>query len=93
MGVLTLPGARRRGHAHQLVQAMAVSALAAGLQPQYRCQLDNTGSIITAERSGLHAFGDRDIILAAGQGRQCTTRKQHEIDGHRRQQGPGSGVR
>lgn len=66
MGVLTLPDARGRGHARQLVQAMAVSALAAGLQPQYRCQLDNTASIITAERSGLHAFGDWDIILAAG---------------------------
>lgn len=65
MGVLTLPGARGRGHARLLVQAMAVSAHAAGLQPQYRCQLDNTASIITAERSGLRAFGDWDIILAA----------------------------
>jgi predicted GNAT family acetyltransferase len=53
MGVLTLPEARGRGRARQLVHAMAVSARASGLQPQYRCQLDNTASIITAERSGL----------------------------------------
>ncbi len=66
MGVLTLPDARGRGHARQLVQAMAASARAAGLQPQYRCQLDNTASIITAERSGLRAFGDWDVILSAG---------------------------
>jgi GNAT superfamily N-acetyltransferase len=52
MGVLTLPEARGRGHARQLVHAMAVSARASGLQPQYRCQLDNTASIITG-RSGL----------------------------------------
>ncbi|HEL2978617.1 TPA: GNAT family N-acetyltransferase [Stenotrophomonas maltophilia] len=65
MGVLTLPEARGRGHARQLVHAMAAFAHAAGLQPQYRCQLDNRASIITAERSGLCAFGDWDIILAA----------------------------
>jgi GNAT superfamily N-acetyltransferase len=64
MGVLTLPEARGRGHARQLVRAMAVSARAAGLQPQYRCQLDNTASIITAERSGLRAFADWDTVLA-----------------------------
>ncbi|HDS1578390.1 TPA: GNAT family N-acetyltransferase [Stenotrophomonas maltophilia] len=65
MGVLTLPEARGRGHARLLVQAMAVSAQAAGLQPQYRCQLDNIASILTAERSGLRAFADWDVILAA----------------------------
>lgn len=64
MGVLTLPEARGRGHARQLVHAMAMSAQAAGLQPQYRCQLDNSGSIITAERSGLRAFADWDTVLA-----------------------------
>lgn len=64
MGVLTLPEARGRWHARQLVHAMAVSAQAAGLQPQYRCQLDNTASIITAERSGLRAFADWDTVLA-----------------------------
>lgn len=64
MGVLTLPEARGRGLARQLVQAMAVSAQAAGLQPQYRCQLDNSASIITAERSGLRAFADWDTVLA-----------------------------
>jgi len=65
MGVLTLPEARGRGHARQLAHAMAMSAQAAGLQPQYRCRLDNTASIITAERSGLRAFADWDTILAA----------------------------
>ena len=65
MGVLTLREARGRGHARRLVQTMAVSAQASGLQPQYRCQLDNTASITTAERSGLRAFGDWDLILAA----------------------------
>ncbi|MDV3510131.1 GNAT family N-acetyltransferase [Stenotrophomonas sp. C4297] len=65
MGVLTLPEARGRGHARQLVHAMTVSAQTAGLQPQYRCQLDNTASIITAERSGLRAFADWDTVLAA----------------------------
>lgn len=64
MGVLTLPEARGRGHARQLVHAMAVSAQAAGLQPQYRCQLDNIASIITAERSNLRAFADWDTVLA-----------------------------
>jgi len=34
------------------------------LLPQYRCQLDNTASIITAERSGLRAFADWDTVLA-----------------------------
>ncbi len=62
--MLTLPEARGRGHARPLVRAMAMSAQTAGLQPQYRCQLDNTASIITAERSGLRAFADWDTVLA-----------------------------
>lgn len=64
-GVLTLADARGRGHACRLVQAMAVAALSAGLQPQYRCQLDNTVSLLTAERAGMRAFADWDTLLAA----------------------------
>ncbi|WP_204274844.1 hypothetical protein [Enterobacter hormaechei] len=33
------------------------------LLPQYRCQLDNIASIITAERSNLRAFSDWDTVL------------------------------
>ncbi|WP_262226911.1 hypothetical protein [Stenotrophomonas maltophilia] len=43
---------------------MDVSAQPSGLHPQYRCQLGNTASIITAERGGLRAYGDWDLILA-----------------------------
>ena len=59
-GVLTLPEHRGRGHALEIVHAMARHVLDLGFEPQYRCQLDNTGSILLASRAGFIEYGTWD---------------------------------
>jgi GNAT superfamily N-acetyltransferase len=63
IGVLTLPSRRGQGHARAIVLALARHALAQGYEPQYRCQLDNTSSVILAERSGFLSIGTWDVPL------------------------------
>ena len=62
LGVLTLPGYRGRGHARAVVRASFRYAAEQGFQPQYRCQLDNYGSIALAKAAGLTHFGTWDVI-------------------------------
>ncbi|ATQ43694.1 GNAT family N-acetyltransferase [Caulobacter mirabilis] len=57
LGVLTLLADRGKGHARALVHAMARHALASGLSPQYRCQLDNQASVALAASAGFRLYG------------------------------------
>jgi GNAT superfamily N-acetyltransferase len=57
LGVLTLPDARGRGHGRAVVTAIARFARQQGLEPQYRCQIDNHASVALARACGLIAFG------------------------------------
>ena len=57
IGVLTLATARGRGFARAVVLAMAAHARAQGLEPQYRCQLDNAASIALAKSVGFALYG------------------------------------
>lgn len=63
-GVLTLCNYRGQGHATEIVSAMARYALARGFEPQYRCQLDNLGSIALARKTGFVELGTWDIALS-----------------------------
>ncbi|HET9168398.1 MAG TPA: GNAT family N-acetyltransferase [Actinospica sp.] len=62
LGVLTLPAHRGRGHARAVVRASYRYAAGQGYQPQYRCQLDNHGSIALAKSAGLAHFGTWEVI-------------------------------
>ncbi|WP_107841634.1 GNAT family N-acetyltransferase [Metasolibacillus meyeri] len=62
LGVLTLPQFRGQGHARKIVRAISQYAYENGYEPQYRCQLDNTGSISLAKASGLTLFGQWEVI-------------------------------
>lgn len=62
-GVITLPSHRGQGHARAIIEALARHALDEGYEPQYRCQLDNTSSVILAERSGFLSIGTWDVSL------------------------------
>lgn len=64
LGVLTLSTFRGRGHARNTLRAISKFAHAQGHQPQYRCQLDNQGSILAARAAGLSLFGTWDVLLA-----------------------------
>lgn len=63
LGVLTLPDARGRGHARAVVAAIADHAVAAGYEPQYRCQTDNRASVALARSSGFEPLGQWEVIL------------------------------
>lgn len=63
LGVITLPSHRGQGHARAVVRALSRHALAQGLEPQYRCQLDNTSSVVLAARSGFVSLGTWDVPL------------------------------
>ncbi|MEB4613408.1 GNAT family N-acetyltransferase, partial [Leucobacter sp. M11] len=65
LGVLTLPSHRGRGHAREVIHALARHALAEGFEPQYRCQIDNTSSVILAGRAGFQRLGTWDVPLPA----------------------------
>lgn len=62
-GVLTLPDHRGRGYAAATVRALSAEALRRGYEPQYRCQVDNLGSVAVARSSGLTRFGTWTVIL------------------------------
>jgi GNAT superfamily N-acetyltransferase len=64
-GVLTLPDYRGRGFAAATVRALSAEALRRGCEPQYRCQVDNVGSIAVAGAAGLARFGTWEVILPA----------------------------
>lgn len=66
LGVITLPEYRRRGLGRRTVRAISARALAAGYEPQYRCQLDNVASASLAEAAGLVRFGTWDVIACDG---------------------------
>ncbi|WP_201028277.1 GNAT family N-acetyltransferase [Mycolicibacterium brisbanense] len=75
LGVLTLPAFRGKGHARNVVRAISRYAFEQGYEPQYRCQLDNAGSVAVADALGLQAFGtwealspDCEIGFDSGQG-------------------------
>jgi len=57
IGVLTVPDCRGKGVASSVVEALCRHALSQGLLPQYRCQLDNQGSIGVAEKIGFRLYG------------------------------------
>ncbi|GAA1004241.1 GNAT family N-acetyltransferase [Nocardiopsis tropica] len=65
LGVLTLADRRGRGYACAVVHAMARHVIALGYEPQYRCQLDNAGSIALAAKAGFAEFGTWDQPLPA----------------------------
>lgn len=64
-GVLTLPDYRGRGYAAATVRALSAEALRRGYEPQYRCQVDNLGSVAVARSAGLTRFGPWKVILPA----------------------------
>jgi RimJ/RimL family protein N-acetyltransferase len=65
LGVLTLPDFRGRGHGCVAVQAISQFARRQGYEPQYRCQLDNTGSVALAKSSGFIFFGKWEVSVGA----------------------------
>ncbi|WP_431821937.1 GNAT family N-acetyltransferase [Burkholderia sp. F1] len=62
LGVLTLPPFRGKGHARDVVRAIARHAVARGAEPQYRCQLDNPASAALAAAAGLTLFGTWEVV-------------------------------
>lgn len=56
MGVLTLLDYRGKGYAKKLIEIISQSALQQGYEPQYRCQLDNIGSVGLAKKLNLDLF-------------------------------------
>ena len=62
LGVITLPAHRGQGWAHLTVRAMSAHALAAGYEPQYRCQTDNDPSIALARAAGFKHFGIWSVV-------------------------------
>lgn len=63
LGALTAPTHRARGLARAVVRALAAQALAAGHEPQYRCQLDNTASLALSRAAGFERFATWDVVL------------------------------
>lgn len=64
IGVLTLPEFRGHGHGRAVVRALARYAAQQGYEPQYRCQLDNEGSIALAKSAGFTRFGTWEVVAA-----------------------------
>lgn len=63
LGVLTLSDQRGKGYARELVLAICQAALDKGYQPQYRCQLDNKGSLALANSLNLIPYIKWDVIV------------------------------
>lgn len=57
IGVITLPQARGRGLGRRTVRAISAAVIDRGLEPQYRCQLDNAASVAVARASGFVPLG------------------------------------
>lgn len=62
LGVLTLPTARGKGHARNVVRTIARRMYSRGYEPQYRCQLDNEASKALADKAGLSLFGTWEVV-------------------------------
>jgi len=63
LGVITLPAFRGRGLGRLTVRAISDAARTRGYEPQYRCQLDNTGSVALAGSAGFVRFGQWEVII------------------------------
>lgn len=66
LGVVTLPEHRGQGLARSIVYALCKHALAEGMEPQYRCQLDNLSSFFLAGRAGFVELGRWDAPAPKG---------------------------
>ena len=64
-GVLTLPANRGRGYGAATVRGLSARALQLGYEPQYRCRIDNVGSVSLARSAGLTLFGTWEVVLPA----------------------------
>jgi RimJ/RimL family protein N-acetyltransferase len=62
LGVLTLPEFRGLGLARAVVREMSRYAYTHDLEPQYRCQLDNTASRALAAAAGFTWFANWEVI-------------------------------
>ncbi|MFB9313274.1 GNAT family N-acetyltransferase [Nocardioides plantarum] len=62
VGVLTLPDHQGRGLARRTVRALSGRALAAGHEPQYRCQLDNAPSVALARAAGFAPLATWQVV-------------------------------
>ncbi len=62
LGVLSLLEARGRGLGRAVVGAIADHAVAAGLEPQYRCQTNNLASVALARSAGFESLGEWEVI-------------------------------
>ncbi len=61
IGVVTRPDARGRGHGRRLVTELARQILLRGLEPQYRCGLENVASAALAKSVGFVELGTWDV--------------------------------
>lgn len=62
IGVLTIARFRGWGHARAVVRAMSRIALERGLQPLYRCDVDNLASAGVARAAGMVRVGTLDAL-------------------------------
>jgi predicted GNAT family acetyltransferase len=62
IGVLTLPGSRRKGYAKAPVRSISRHALDHGHQPQFRCQWDNNASAALAAAAGFSFFATWEVV-------------------------------
>ena len=62
LGVIALPAYRRQGLSRSVVRALCRHAYGHGLEPQYRCQLDNTASRALAASAGFTWFGNWETV-------------------------------
>ncbi|GAA3720448.1 GNAT family N-acetyltransferase [Sphingomonas cynarae] len=58
LGVLTLSDVRGKGYARAVVEAISRHSRQQDYEPQYRCQLDNHGSVALAKACGLTLLGE-----------------------------------
>jgi RimJ/RimL family protein N-acetyltransferase len=63
LGVIALPDYRRQGLSRSVVRAVCRHAYGHGLEPQYRCQLNNTASRALAASAGLTWYGNWETVL------------------------------
>lgn len=63
IGVITHPAHRGRGHAVAVVRALARTVIERDHEPQYRCQLDNVGSVRVAHAARFTPLGEWEAGL------------------------------
>ena len=57
-GIMTLPGARKKGYAAAVCSAFLQEQVQQGLSPIWTCAADNEGSVGLAQHLGFRFFGD-----------------------------------